>query len=78
MLCLAGEREWWCHFSGPSHWYVRLQGAGDLVARTPEDWRSKGRGLSLHRRRDGHCHVRGEGLIWKPNAALQIALDFKG
>lgn len=35
----SGEREWRCHFSGPSYWYVWLQSAGDLVARTTEDRR---------------------------------------
>lgn len=36
----SGECERWCHLSGPSHWYVWLQSAGDLVARSPEDRRT--------------------------------------
>lgn len=58
----AGERERRRHLSRTSHWHVRLQGAGDPVARSPEGRGKKGRGFSVHRRGDGHRHVRGEGV----------------
>lgn len=61
-LSPSGERERRRHLAGPSHRDVRLQSAGDLTARAAEDWRSKRRGVPLHRGRDGHRHVRGEVL----------------
>lgn len=58
----AGQRQRWCHRSRTSHRHVRLQGAGDPAARSAEGRGQKGRGLSVHRRRDGRGHVCGEGV----------------
>lgn len=58
----AGERQRRRHLSRTSHRYVRLPGAGDPVARSAEGRGKKGRGISVHRRRNGHRHVCGEGV----------------
>lgn len=66
----TGERQRRRHLSRTSHRYVRLQGAGDPTARSPEGKGQKGRGLPVHRRRDGHRHVCGEGVRRASGVAL--------
>ena len=68
-LLPVGECERGGHLPGPPHRHVRLPGAGDPTARAPEDRRSKGRGFSVYRWRDGRRHVCGEDvanrmLLW--------------